>query len=50
MYLQTALYVLKCYMNHLTKGKPLTDSVSYIARIQDLSDTTFAGNNGWTVE
>lgn len=38
MYLQTALYVLKSYLNNLTKGKKLSDSVKYIARFQQLSD------------
>ena len=38
MYLQTARYVLKSYLGHATKGKPLTDSVKYIETFQDLSD------------
>ena len=32
MYLQTARYVLKNYLGYVTKGKPLADSVKYIAR------------------
>ena len=50
MYLQTAMYVLKSYIGFITKGKSLTDSVKYIARIQELSDVRFAGKNAWTVE
>lgn len=50
MYLQTAMYVLKSYIGFITKGKSLTDSVKYIARIQELSDVRFAGKNPWTVE
>ena len=50
MYLQTALYVLKSYLNHITKGKQLADSVKYIERFQELSESQFAGNKPWTVE
>ncbi len=50
MYLQTARYVLKNYLGFITKGKPLADSVKYIARIQDLADTQFTGKNPWTLE
>lgn len=50
MYLQSARYVLKSYLGHVTKGKPLSDSVSYIARFQELSDKQFAGNSPWTIE
>jgi hypothetical protein len=31
MYIQTARYILKSYIGHLTKNKPLTDSVKYLA-------------------
>jgi hypothetical protein len=50
MYLQTARYVLKGYLGYITKGKPLTESISYIARLQDLSETKFVGKNPWSVE
>jgi len=50
MYLQAARYVLKGYLGHLTKGKSLADSVKYITRIQELSDTQFTGKKPWTVE
>ena len=50
MYLQAARYVLKSYLGYLTKGKPLTDSVKYIARFQDLADVQFAGKKPWTIE
>ena len=36
MYLQTAMYVLKSYLGHITKGKPLTDSVQYLSRFEDI--------------
>jgi hypothetical protein len=50
MYLQSARYVLKSYLGHMTKGKPLADSVSYISRFQELSEKQFAGNQPWSVE
>lgn len=50
MYLQTARYVLKNYLGHVTKGKPLTDSVKYIARIAELAETQFAGKTSWTLQ
>ena len=50
MHLQAARYVLKSYLGNLTKGKPLTDSVSYISRFNDLADTQFAGKQPWTLE
>lgn len=50
MYLQSARYVLKSYLNYVTKGKPLADSVKYIARFQDLSAVSFTGKNTWTVQ
>ncbi len=49
MHLQAARYVLKNYLGYLTKGKPLTDSVKYIARFQDLAETQFAGKKSWTL-
>ena len=36
MYLQTAKYVLKGYVNHMTKGNQLAQSVSYISRFGEL--------------
>jgi hypothetical protein len=48
LYVQTARYILKSYLGHL-QGKPLTDSVKYIARLQDLSDVSFTGNSSWTL-
>ena len=50
MYLQTARYVLKGYLGYITKGKPLTESLSYIGRLQDMSDTKFVGKNPWSIE
>lgn len=50
MYLQSARYVLKSYLGHMTKGKPLADSVSYISRFQELSEKQFAGNQPWSIE
>lgn len=38
MYLQTAMYALKSYLGYITKGKPLTESVKYMERFQDISD------------
>ena len=50
MHLQAARYVLKNYLGYVTKGKTLTDSVRYIARIQELNETQFAGKTSWTLE
>ena len=50
MYLQAALYVLKSYLGHITKGKPLTESVKYILRFEDIAEKEFSGKNPWTVE
>lgn len=50
MYLQSAQYVLKSYIGYLTKGTPLTDSVKFIERIQDVSELQFAGKQAWSVE
>ena len=50
MYLQTARYVLKGYLGHITKGKPLADSIKYINRFQELSEVQFAGKKPWTLE
>ena len=41
---------MKSYLGHITKGKPLTYSVEYIARLQDLSEVEFAGKKPWTIE
>ena len=49
MYLQTARYALKSYLGHLTKGKSLTESVSYITRFPEVAELQFAGNKPWTV-
>jgi len=50
MYLQSARYVLKSYLGHVTKGKPLSDSVSYISRFQELSEKQFAGSQPWALD
>jgi hypothetical protein len=34
MYLQTARYIIKSFLGHL-KGKPLTDSVKYLATLNN---------------
>lgn len=49
MYLQTARYVLKNYIGHMTKGKPLAESVKYISRISELAETQFAGKKSWSL-
>jgi hypothetical protein len=50
MYLQTARYVLKSYLGYITKGKKLTESVSYIQRFEELADKNFEGKDFWTLE
>lgn len=47
MYLQTARYIIKSFLGHL-KGKPLTDSVKYLATLN--KDTApLAGKTEWTL-
>lgn len=48
MYLQSAKYVLKSYIN-LLKGKPLSDSVLYLAKFSQEANTRFDGDKPWTV-
>ena len=50
MYLQSAMYVLKGYLGHITQGKPLNESIRYIARFSDLQQTLFVGKNPWTLQ
>lgn len=51
MYIQTALYVLKNYSNHMRNAKVLQHSVEYINRFEELQDTRFYGKQEWkTVE
>lgn len=49
MYIQTARYILKSYIGHLTKNKPLTDSVKYLADFPSLTESRFYGKKPWTV-
>lgn len=50
MYIQTARYILKSYLGHLTKGKPLTDSVKYIEKFPSLSEVKLFGKKPWDLE
>lgn len=50
MYLQTARYVLKNYLGHITKGRSLTESVKYITRIPELAEVQFAGKTSWSLQ
>lgn len=50
MYIQTARYILKSYLGHLTKGKTLSDSVKYIEQFGNLSEVKFNGKSKWTIE
>lgn len=50
MYLQTAMYALKSYLGYITKGKPLTESVKYMERFQDISDFQLSGSDPWTIQ
>jgi hypothetical protein len=47
---RAAGYVLKNYLGYLTKGKPSTDSVKYIARLQDLARLSSQARTSWTLE
>jgi len=49
MYLQTARYVLKSYLGYVTKGKKLTESVSYIQKFEELAEKTFEGREAWSL-
>ena len=49
MYLQTARYILKSYLGYMTKGKPLTESLQYLSRLQELNDKQFSGKESWTL-
>lgn len=46
MYIQTARYVLKSYAKFMS-GKPLTDSVRYIADFQKVEDVYLDHNKPW---
>ena len=48
MYIQTARYILKSYLGLLTKNKPLTDSVKYLATFPSLAHAKFSGETPWT--
>lgn len=50
MYLQAARYVLKSYGGHLLKGKPLSDSVQYLAKFPEFAETRFFGEKAWTLD
>jgi hypothetical protein len=49
MHLQSARYVLKSYKAHLLKGKPLSDSVQYLAKFAEVADLQLSGPKPWTL-
>ena len=50
MYLQTARYILKGYRGFVTKGKKLPYSLQYMAKLQELQEKKWSGNDGWSIE
>ena len=50
MYLQTARYILKGYRGFVTKGKKLPYSLQYMAKLQELQEKKWSGNDRWSIE
>jgi hypothetical protein len=50
MYFQTARYILKSYLLHTNKNKPLARSVAYLAQFPQLTRLRFEGKQPWSID